>query len=231
MATSKVDRSKYGPGLGEVVLGAALSLALGAVLAMGVLVARPAQLVREMPKERAVGTVYYLEGSRNMDSGKQWLRKRQLFSEGSSVSLNEDELNLWISSSTGAAPVKPAGTPKLAQGAPSTALLELGTPNFRINDSSLQIASQCMLNLDWLGIRLPVVVQVVGHFVKHGDTFSLAMDQLYVGSCALHKVPVVGALVYDELRAKEKAPSDLAAAWKKLTGVSIEAKTLKLTMP
>jgi len=224
MATSKVDRSKYGPGMGEVVLGAALSLTLGAMVAMGILVAKPVQAVKQVPKDAAPGSVYYIEGTKGGDAGKQWMRKRQLFTEGSTVSLNEDELNLWITSTMGAAK---AG----AKPAPGAPLLEMGPPNFRIADGKLQVASQCMLNLDWFGVKFPVVVQAAGHFAKTGGDFSLVPDEFFVGSCPLHRVPVVGAIVFDQVLGRIKPPSDLAAAWKKLAGVSIDAKTLKLTMP
>ncbi len=223
MAIRKVDRSKYGPGLGEVVLGAVLSLALGAALAMGVLMARPVQTVREVPKERAVGAVYYVEGSRIGDNGKQWMRKRQLFTEGTSVSVNEDELNLWIASGAGPA----AGGQKAA----SAPLIELGTPSFRVHGGAMQVASKCTVSLDWFSLKFPLLVQAIGHFAKRGDVFSLVPDEFYVGSCPLHKVPVVGSLIYQALLSRAKAPADVATAWKKLTTVAIDGNTLKLTMP
>ncbi len=227
MATSKVDRSKYGPGMGEVVLGAVLSLILGAMVALGILISRPALTVKEIPKDRPLGAVYYIEGTKGGDAGKQWMRKRQLLTEGTTVSLNEDELNLWIGTVAGVR----AAAAGAGQKAASAPLIELGTPNFRIRNGAMQVASPCTVNLDWFSIKFPVLVQVIGHFAKRGDAFVLTPDQFYVGSCPLHKVPVLGELLYQVLVMKEKAPPEIAAAWKKLAGVSIDGNTLKLTMP
>jgi hypothetical protein len=232
MGSRKIDKAKYGPGWGEIIIGAVLSLALGAVLAVAFLVAKPVAAVKELPKERPVGTVYYIEGSRSTENGKQWLRKKQLLTEGSSVTLNEDELNAWITTETAAPPpAKPAAGQKAAPPAPTAGLIELGTPNFRIHDGLLQIGSKGTLNLDWFGLKQSIIVQVAGRFVKQGGGFVFAPEQFCVGSCPIHRLPGLGGLVFRRLLAKEKVPDDLADAWKKLTDVSIEGNTLKLTMP
>jgi hypothetical protein len=233
MGSRKIDKAKYGPGWGEVIIGAVLSLALGAVLAVAYLVATPVAAVKVLPNDRPVGTVYYIEGSRSANDGKQWLRKKQLFTEGSSVVLNEDELNAWITTETASPPPeKPAPGQKAAPTAPAAAgLIELGPPNFRIRDGLLQIGSKGTLNLDWFGLKRSIIVQVAGRFVKQGGVFVFAPEQFCIGSCPIHKLPGLGGFVFHRLLAKEKVPDDLADAWKKLADVSIEENTLKLTMP
>jgi hypothetical protein len=233
MVSRKIDKAKYGPGWGEVIVGAVLSLALGAVLAVAYLVATPVVAVKELPKQRPAGTVYYIEGSRSAENGKQWMRKKQLFTEGSSVALNEDELNAWITTETAPPPPeKPAPGQKAAPPAPAAAgLIVLGPPNFRIHDGLLQIGSKGTLNLDWFGLKHSIIVQLAGRFVKEGGVFTFEPTEFCLGSCPIHKLPGVGEFVFRRLVAKEKVPDDLAEAWKKLADVSIEENTLKLTMP
>jgi hypothetical protein len=47
---SKVDRAIYGPGWGEVIFGALLSLVLGVVLGALLLVLKPVVIAKETPK-------------------------------------------------------------------------------------------------------------------------------------------------------------------------------------
>ena len=232
MASRKIDKAKYGPGWGEVIFGAVLSLVLGAALALGCLVVQPVQTVKLLPNDRPAGTVYYIEGSHNADNGKQWMRKKQLFIEGSSVALNEDELNAWIDAETAPLPpAPPAPGQKGAKRAATAGIIELGTPSFRIDDGMLQIGSMGTLNLDWWGIKQTIIVQVAGRFVKKGGVFAFEPGQFYVGSCPVHRLLGLGGLAFNRLLAKVKAPEDIAEAWKKLSDVSIEDNTLKLTMP
>ncbi|HTX66752.1 MAG TPA: hypothetical protein VMD31_13340 [Opitutaceae bacterium] len=234
MVSRKIEKDKYGPGWGEVIFGAVLSLVLGAALALGYLVVKPVVPVDRLPKEPAAGTVYYVAGSNKTDSGKQWMRKKELLTEGSSVTVNEDDLNAWIADETAPpAPAAPAPGQKPAAkpAAGSASLIELGTPNFRIHDGLLQIGSKGTLNIDAWGVKQAIFVQVAGRFEKHSGGFVFAPDEFYIGSCPLHRVPGLGGFVLDRLLAKVKAPDDIAAAWKKLADVSIEGKELKLTMP
>ncbi len=231
MVSRRIDKAKYGPGWGEVIVGAALSLVLGAVLAVAYLVAKPVVPVKELPKDRPAGTIYYIEGTRSAENGKQWMRKKQLLTEGSSVALNEDELNAWITTeTTPPPPEKPAPGPKAPPPAP-TGLIALGPPNFRIHDGLLQIGSKGTLYLDWFGTKTSIIVQVAGRFVKEGGVFVFEPSEFCLGSCPLHKLPGLGEFLFRHLVAKEKVPDDLAGAWKKLADVSIEENTLKLTMP
>jgi hypothetical protein len=228
MASRKIDEAKYGPGWGEIIFGAALSLALGAALALGYLVIKPVKVVGELPKDRPAGAVYYIEGGSSADRGKQWMRKKALLVQGSSVTLNEDELNAWIDAETGpAASPAPAAGPKAA----TAGIIELGTPNFRIDNGRLQIGAQGTINLSYWNFKQPIIVQVAGRFVKEDGTFTLEPEEFYIGSCPLHRLPGIGRLVFDHLLARVKVPDDIAAAWKKLAEVTIEDKTLKLTMP
>jgi hypothetical protein len=248
MVSTKIEKAKYGPGMFEVFFGALLSLLLGAVMAVVYLALQPVQVGAPDPKAEPVGPVTYIQGTNDDDRGKQWLRKKQLFTEGTSVEVNEDELNAWITAGTApeppnaadvkkpapAAPAKPGAHPEpAAAAAPASSggFIQFGTPNFRITNGALQIGSECQLDLDMIGVKRPLILQASGRFVKNEGKFVFVPDQLYVGSCPIHKLPGVAAFVFDRVIAYDKVPEDIAAAWKKLTLVSIEGNSLTLTMP
>jgi hypothetical protein len=150
--------------------------------------------------------------------GGQLLRKQQLFLDGSSVVLNEFELNTWMASSN-PAPKKPAD-PK----APTANVL-----NFHIEKGVLQIAIP--YTVDLLGLSGAVIIQTQGAFVKEGDEFVYEPSTIYIGSLPAHRIPVLLALLKKKMYSAQELPDELAAAWKKLANVSIEDTKLRLTMP
>ncbi|HUJ42038.1 MAG TPA: hypothetical protein VLW52_00400 [Opitutaceae bacterium] len=235
MVSRKIDKALHGPSLAEVVLGVVLSLILGAACACAYLVLKPVAIVKEMPKdkERVAGMVYYLEGSNDATRGKQWMRKKQLFLGGSSVTLNEDELNAWITAGTAASNDKgaPAAKPGKSLPAPPGPMVQMDVPNFRMSGGMLQIGTKGTLNLDVFGVKRPLVVQASGRFVKRGGEFVFAADQFYVGSFPMHKIFGSDEPVLDHLIGSQKVSEDIVTAWKKLVDVSIEGNTLKLSMP
>jgi len=250
-SSSKIDRAKYGPSTIEVLLGAVLSLIFGAVLALIYLIVQPVQIGNTPAKSEAASPVVYIKGTQDGDRGKQWLRKKQLFTEGSSVEVNEDELNAWMTAGTvpepprapdGKKPGKTADDKKTGKAADdkkpdqtapagSTGLIQFGTPNFHISNGVFQIGYETEVNLDMLGLKQSLIMQASGRFVKTPDGFAFAADKFYIGCCPLHKLPIVGKLVLDRVLANEKVPENLLSAWKKLFDVSVEGDSLKLTIP
>ena len=232
---NKIGKAKYGPSMNEALIGAALSLILGAVVATASLVATPVKVVRSVPLTPEEKVVYYVEGTREVERGKQWLRKKQLFLEGSTVSLNEDELNAWISAENGtsSALVKPSGDRKAAQAAqaPAPPLIQIGSPNFRVRQGVMQVSCRATLNLDWFALSVPLVAQASGRFEKRDGQFVLVADQCYVGSFPVHRIPGLDRLTIDFLLSRVPVSEDVRAAWKKLTYVAIEGNLLKLSMP
>ena len=255
MAYSKIEKAKYGPSAAEFFLGALLSLLLGAVLAVVYLISQPVQIGKTPAKDQPASPVVYIRGTKDGDRGKQWLRKKQLFTEGSSVEVNEDELNAWYTAGTtpeapkapevktpdpkkpdpkanAKKPAPPPPPPPPPPPAPAaTGMIQFSTPNFRIADGLFQIGTEGVLNIDMYGVKLPFVIQATGKFVKNPGGFVFVPDKFYIGCCPLHKLPGVSGLVLDRLVANEKVPEDLSAAWKKLADVSVEGGSLKLTMP
>ena len=232
MGSRKIDKAKYGPGAVEVFLGAVLSLILGGACALVYLAAKPVQIAKSSAKEPVDNQTTFVRGTRDSTRGKQWLRKKQLFTEGSSVAVNEDELNAWITAGTEPEPTKSDAPKKLVQTAPPppTGILSFGTPNFHIRNGALQIGTEGVLNLDLVSLKYPIIMRASGQFVKKDDGFTFVPDQFYLGCCPLHRLPNVANLVIDRLLENVKVPEDIAAAWKKLADVAVDGNMLLLTM-
>lgn len=241
---SKVDRAVHGPGWGEVILGALLSLLLGAVLASVVLVVKPVVTVKELPKpeERKRDAVYYIEGSRDTAKAKQAVAKRKAFVERQSVTVSEEEVNAILAGD----PAPPAGQqkappakagekkdPKAKQADPTAAApdtgetMAVGTPNVRIRDNVVQVAAPVTLNA--LGLSQKVIVQARGGFVKKGEAFTYEPSQLYVGSCPVERLPGINAYVRNKIFAGKPIPEDIKAAWQKLSDVTVDGNVVRLS--
>ena len=233
MGSRKIEKAQHGPSLTEVVFGAALSLVLGAAIALGYLLLKPVWSGKDLPRAPS-GTIFYVEGTRDSNYSRQWLRKKQLFTEGSSVVLNEDELNAWMMViTTPPEPERPVAGAKFTQVAapPSTAFFQLNTPNFRIRDGVLQVGSKGALNVELLGFKRQVIVQAAGKFEKGDGGFVLVPDRFFIGSFPLHRLPGLSSQVLGFIMGRMQIPEDVRAAWKKLANVTVEGNTLKLTMP
>lgn len=215
----KLMRSIYGPGIIEIVLGATLSLAVGVILAALFLIFKPVAVVNELPPpdKRIEGMIYYLQGTKDPYKGQQLLRKQQLFIEGTSVNLTEDELNTWMAGS-GGAPKKPPADP-------ATLTAE---PNFRIRNGVLQIGIPCTLNL--FGVSESVILQMRGGFQKEGGVFVYEPKEFLIGSMPAQHIPMLTGLLMKKIYSAQQLPDELVAAWKKLTDVAIDGSTLKLTI-
>jgi hypothetical protein len=222
---TKFDRANYGPSWAEVILGAILSLLLGIVLAAAYFVAKPVTLVKELPKEPAVGTVYYIEGSRDYGNARRLIAKEKFFVKGGSIVVNEDELNAAASPVT--APVAPGSAPT----PPPTTVFTPGPPNFRIHDGVVTIAVPVRVRYELFALDQIVLVQATGSFLRRGDTFAFVPQTMYVGSCPVERIPRAVDWVLSKVYAVQPIPADIAASWARLTDVTIEGRTLRLTMP
>jgi hypothetical protein len=227
--SKKVDRALHGPSWAEVILGAVLSIVLGVVLGALLLILRPPIVAKEVPKEPVRGAIYYVEGSRDGSKAKQALAKRKSFVEGQSVTVSEEEINSLIAPAT-PAPAPKAGEKKDAKATPATSdTLATGAPNVRIADGKLQVGVPVTMNV--LGLEQKVIVHARGGFVKEGDMFVYEPEKLYIGSCPVERLPYLSSYVRNKVLAAQPIPEDIKASWVKLANVSIEGKSLKLTMP
>lgn len=221
----KFDRLHYGPGWAEVILGAVLSMVVGVVLAAAYFVFKPVVRVKEIPKEPAADTVYYIEGSRDYSNARRLTAKEKFFVRGGTVVVNEDELN------TAANPVTAPVTPGSEPAPPPTALLTPGTPNFHIQNGVMQITVPVRVKWDLAFLDQIVLVQARGGFARQGDTIAFVPKTMYVGSCPVERLPRAVDFVMKKFFDTQPIPPDIAAAWGKLADVTIEGSTLRLTMP
>ena len=239
MADKKLEKALYGPSMTEVALGAVLGLIVGVVACCVYLVFKPVALVKEMPAKdkQSVSVVYYVPGAESNAKSKGWQAKQKQFVAGKSIVVVEDELNAWSTSIGGppappppapgkGAPAKP-GAPA-APKPPGEGIFLPGTPNFHMSNGKMQIGFKCTLN--WYGLMTEVTVLTTGTIKKSGDQFAFAPETVFLGSCPVHLLPgAVGPLVA-HLTEKRKTPDEIRAAWAKLSDVTIDGSTLKLTV-
>lgn len=212
----------HSPSWTEVFIGAALSVVIGALLGAAYLVLQPVVTLKGPPKEGEVkrGAITYQPGGLGGYSSRDLAVKQQSLARGGSVSLTEGDVN---------AIVAPAAARAAKSADAAGGVVKAGAPNFRIHDGRLQIGVPLELNV--LGFERTVIAQVRGTFVRQGDHFALDPAEFYLGGCALHRLPVVGALVYRRMLAAAAIPPEAAATWARLSDVTVEGTTLRLTMP
>lgn len=226
MADSKIEKALYGPSTTEVALGALLGLGAGLLLACVYLVFKPVQQVRELPKEPDRSVVYYIPGGDSGAKNRAWSAKLKQFTGGASVEVIEDELNAWAGA-TFAKP--PAAAPGAADAAAADGgIFQPGRPNFQVADGKLRIGFPCVLN--WYGLTHEVFVIARGSIVRSGDSFTFQPETVHLGSCPVHLLPGVARPLVAHLLGKKPLPDDLNSAWAKLSEVTIEGSTLRLTV-
>lgn len=227
--TKKVDRAVHGPTWTEVILGALLSLILGAVLGALLLVFRPVTVARELPKEPEKRAVYYIEGSREAGPGREAPAKRKAFLAGQSVTVNEAEINALIGASRVDAEKKGGEKPKDGKAAEAAGggAFVVGAPVVRIANGEFQVGAP--VTIDLLGHK--IIAQARGGFEKDGQVFVFKPTEIYLGSCPLQRLPLLSGMLRSKFVAAQPIPEDIMEAWQKLAAVSVQGKTLKLTMP
>ncbi len=228
----KNTKAQRGPTWLEVGISALLSVILGAAVGAAYMVSRPVLKVTAIPKDAAANAVFYIEGSRTFGSSSGIADKRKAFIGGESVSVEEGELNTFIGSISQPETPKPKA-PKPGEKAPpapaNERLVDAGTLNARIRDGKIQFGDTVTFNV--YGFSASVIVQATGTFSKHGSTFEFDPETFYVGGCPAQRLLFVRAYLMKKLLFSQPAPDDLAAAWSKLSDVSIEGSTLRLKMP
>lgn len=217
MAAPKVQT---GPTTAEIVLGSLLSLVLGVLLVSLYLILKPVEVVREMPEEPELRTVYWLEGRKDAGLGRRWLFKREAFLQGQTVSLSEDEMNLWVAS------VYP---PRVGGAAKGGSVLDPTTPLFRLDERELAIGILCKLNVFGL-LERDLVVQTLGGFgPPQGRGPVYLLREFYIGSLPVHRLPVVKGMFARWVEGFYEFPEDLSAAWSRLIEAQVQDGTLVLT--
>jgi hypothetical protein len=211
------------PSWTEVILGALLSVLLGAVLGAVYLVLQPVPTLKAPPKEGELkaDAVYYLPGARHAVPPQALAAKQRTFLGGGSIELNESEVNALVATAT--------ATKGGAKPADDGRMVRPGEPNFRIQGGVMQIGVP--LEIAAPGFERTVIAQVRGRFARQGNGFALTPDEFYLGACPLHRLPFVGDYVYRRVLESAPVPAEAAIAWGNLSDVAIDGATLRLTMP
>lgn len=225
--SSKVDRAVHGPGWGEVILGAVLSLILGVVIGAVLLVLKPVVVAKEMPKEPVPGTVYYIQGMVGGPSqAQEVLAKRKALVQGQSIKVTESEINA-LAAANAATGAKAAGKAS-SNGAKSDETVSTGVPNVRIHNGALQVAVPVTLNI--FGFEQKVIAQARGGFEKNGDVFAYDPDEIYLGSCPVQRLPFLASYIRHKVTNGQNIPDDVVAAWSRLASVTIDGNVIDLSM-
>jgi hypothetical protein len=216
-------KNSHSPGWFEVGLGAFLSIVIGTFLGAALLVTRPVQKVKEVPKDAPPNAVYLIEGGKDFGHSADAAAKRKAFAEGESVDITEGELNVVLSSLF----APPA--PKPGEKAPEPKLIDTSSLNARIAAGKLQLSST--VTLSFQGVAFTYIVQAEGTFEKHSGRFVFSPSTFYVGSCPFHRVPFVGDYLAKKLLFDHPVPDELVTAWSKLSDVGIVGDSLRLKLP
>ncbi len=234
------------PGLIEIILGSILAVLLGAVVAATILLLKPVDVLKELPKDTALDAskIYYLAGRKDYTAGQRWRFKRDSLAQGHSVRVTEDELNAWIENIypllpiETKAPVKPKAKAKTPAAAAAGAdagdqpLIQAGTPNFRVTTDTLRIGVIYYINV--FGYSFQVVTQTAGAFEKPrrgDDPIYFKPSTFYIGSLPVHKLLMLKPLAFGQVVNVYEFPNDLVELWKKLEVVRVENRELVLGMP
>jgi hypothetical protein len=226
----KNKKAKAGPGWFEVILGAILSVILGAVLGAALLITKPVTKVTSTPKDAPAGAVYYIEGAKDLNR-LAVMETRKAFVAGESVVIEEGQLNALFASLAKPAPRPPAANPgdKSPPPAPDAKLIDTTPLNARIRDGRIQFSDTVTFSA--LGVSVPVIVQATGVFVRSGSGFEFEPDVIYVGGCPMQRLLFIKGIILKKLLFTDTAPDDLAAAWSKLSDVTLDGTKLRLKAP
>jgi hypothetical protein len=217
-----------GPSWVEVGLGAFLSIVLGTALGAAYLILKPVSKVTAIPKDAPSGAIYYIEGQHDFSNASASEDLRKSFVAGETVTVPEGILNGFLSDlgKPATAAADPSGKPAAA---PPPKLFDTSALNARMYDGKIQFADTVTVNV--LGVSMSVIVQETGTFSKHGATFGFDPDTFYVGGCPMQRFLFLRDYVQNKLLFAQPVPADLAAAWSKLTDVSVSGAGLVLKGP
>jgi hypothetical protein len=211
------------PGVVGVFFGAALSVALGALLAGVHLASQPVEVVKDVPKEPKADALYFVQGASGKTAGKSWQVKRDSLAEGGAgeVAFTEAELNAWSEGTFETAKVDDAKKS-------GTVMILAGVPNFRIADSTLQVGLVNTVN--FFGTEAPLVFQVKGGFEKAGSGWRFAASEASLGALPLHKVPALLPLIAARFGASA-LPAEVDKVLSSASGLAVKDGSLVVTLP
>ncbi|MFI5336850.1 MAG: hypothetical protein ACHQ5A_08705, partial [Opitutales bacterium] len=121
----------------------------------------------------------------------------------------------------------PAPNAKPAPAPAPTGFFNSSPLNFRMTGDQLLIASKCTFNA--IGQTFEVQLVATGRFIKSENHIVFHPEQIYLGCCPLHKLPVIGGWLITRIHSMQKVPEELSAAWEKVTSASVENGLLQIS--
>lgn len=209
-------------GSGSIIFGAGMSAFIGVLLAMLSLILTPVENGKPnmKPEEIKIGKAYYIAGSSR--DGNAHSSKRRQFVGTSTVVLHHGELNTWASRS-----FKPS--PDLQKAEPYPPVISPLTPNFRISDGNVQIATELFVSS--IPKRRPIY-QAQGSFVKGSDKkYKFIVESSSINQMAVPRIPGMQQAFFDKLAngyIQSDEGQELAAAWNKLKNVEVKGDKIRL---
>lgn len=200
------------PGVFGIIFSAALSIALGALLAVIHLASQPVTVADEVPKEPVEGALYFIKGDAPNDSVGALERKRDsLQDSGAEVVFTEGELNAWSAEIFKQTEIEESEKA-------SSVLIIAGRPNFRFVDKELQLGMEN--ELVFFGNTAPLVLQGRGGFERVGDKLSFRPTEAYFGGLPLHRLPA-GVLEAVAKRFVPSAPEEAASVLTRASAIGV----------
>ena len=221
-------KEEYSPSAAAIITAAFVSVLLGLTGAVVNLTATAVTEVPELPNEEEVDTtaVYFVKGSERR--GSAWKNKRSALAGGrkGTVSVSEGELNAWARTS-----FKPNPRDEKEHGSTLLGIRVVpSTPNFKIEEDTLQIASDLQIQIPLVGSR-SFAYQVKGSFKDKGGVQVFVPSKSYIGSCP---IPLLSGFFFNFLAGSFYEHDEYAAlnpSWAKLGSLTLKKEELTLTIP
>jgi len=197
-----------------MIIAAGLSIVMG--VAFGVLILALKPVVKLAPDVEldvsAPDVVYYLEGKRDNARTRIAADTYKHFLAGNSVKVDEVDLNAL----------------RLTALESSGSFYKISAPSFRLRDDQLRIG--VAVNLYAYGYPITTVVQTTGTFARKGEIFAFEPQTMWIGSCPVHRLPLLGRPVMDKVIGSQPWPETIVTAWTKLSDVRVSDSSLSLTV-
>lgn len=218
-----ISLDQKSPGVVGVIIGASLSIVLGALLAGVHLVFKPVEIVKAAPKEPVAGVRYFVQGGGAAAAGKAWERKKEAVATGrGEVGFAEGDLNAWAQETF--------KTPPETQEAKkdATFLLVPGTPNLRLVGDELQLG--VVTELVYFGTITPLVFQAHGGFEQSAAGWRYAPEEVYLGCFPLHRIPALVDLVATRFGTDGKLPPEVETVLARATAIKVTPEEFVVRM-
>jgi hypothetical protein len=187
------------PGILTLVLEGILSLVIGCVIGALTLIYKEVTILRDASEKDEKGGVYYVVPERGRVTPE--LQQRLVAAEKAALlhmSLTEPEANIWLFHKYPR--MVPLGSEEYVS-EKHMSRIDIGNPQIRIEGDKLAVVG-LMRTYFFNNPATDIPVQVSGHFEVNEHKAKYDVDEVYIGSLPLHKIPM-GMVIADQLLALE----------------------------